>query len=121
MDAGIGMNEDVFSGEALGAVTSDGVPVVEMAMLAGVKFDLAVVVEAGGDVTIGMDSLDDREVAVGNTERFVGRGELDAVAYGELSFDFLVDADARETDRVPMRLLRHLMRVGVPDACNLGC
>ncbi len=30
MNAGIGMNEDVFGGEALGAVTGDGVPVVEM-------------------------------------------------------------------------------------------
>ena len=82
MDAGIGMDEDALGGEALGAVTGDGVAVVEMTMLAGVEFDLAVVVEACRDPTIGMDRLDDREVAIGNAERFVGRGELDAVAYG---------------------------------------
>ena len=55
MDAGIGVNEDAFGGEALGAVTGDGVPVVEMTMLAGVELDLPVVVEAGGETAIGMD------------------------------------------------------------------
>ena len=43
-----------------------------------------------------MDRLDGGEVAIGNAERFVGRGELDAVAYGELAFDLSVDADACE-------------------------
>jgi hypothetical protein len=47
VDAGIGVNEDAFGGKALGAVTGDGVAVVEMTMLAGVELDLAVVVEAG--------------------------------------------------------------------------
>jgi hypothetical protein len=37
------------------------------------------------------------EVAIGNAKRFVGRGELDAVAYGELAFDLSIDADAGET------------------------
>jgi len=32
--------------------------VVEITMLAGVEFDLAIVVEAGGEATIGMDRLD---------------------------------------------------------------
>src|SRR5712692_9977459 len=49
VDAGIGVNEDAFGGEALGAVTGDGVAMVEMATLAGGELDLAViVVEAGG-------------------------------------------------------------------------
>ena len=48
VDAGVGVNEDPFGGEALGAVTGDGIAVVEMAMLVGVEFDLAVVVEADG-------------------------------------------------------------------------
>ncbi len=52
VDAGIGVDEDAFGGEALGAVTGDGVAVIEMAMLIGVEFDLAVVVEAGGDAAI---------------------------------------------------------------------
>ena len=96
VDAGIGVNKDAFGGEALGAVTGDGVAVVEMPMLTGVELDLPVVVEAGGEATIGMDRLDDSQVAIGNAERFVGRGELDAVAYGELAVDFAVDADAGE-------------------------
>src|ERR1019366_6052508 len=47
-----------------------------------------------------MDRLDDREVAIGDAERFVGGGELDAVAYGELAVDFAVDADTCETARI---------------------
>ena len=57
VDAGIGVNENAFGGEALGAVTGDCVAVVEMTMLVGVEFDLAVVVEAGGEATIGVDRL----------------------------------------------------------------
>jgi hypothetical protein len=44
--AGIGVNEDTLGGESLGTVACDGVAVVEMAMLAWVELDLAVVVEA---------------------------------------------------------------------------
>ena len=42
----IGVDENAFGGEPLRAVTGDGIAVVEMTMLAGVEFDLAVVVEA---------------------------------------------------------------------------
>jgi hypothetical protein len=63
-------------------VTGHGVAVVEVTMLARVEFDLAVVVEACREPIIGMNRLDGREVAIGNAKRFVGRGELDAVAYG---------------------------------------
>ena len=52
VDAGIGVNEDAFGGEALGAVTGDGVAVVKMTMISGVKLDLAVVVEARGNLAI---------------------------------------------------------------------
>jgi hypothetical protein len=67
-----------------------------MTMLGGVELDLAVVVEASREAAIGMDRIDGREVTIGNAKRFVGRSKLDAVAYGELAFDLLVDADARE-------------------------
>ena len=97
MDGGIGVNKYAFGGEALGAVTGDGVAVVEMPMLTGAELDLPVVVEAGGEATIGMDRLDDGEIAIGNAERFVRCGELDAVAYRELAVDFAVDADTCET------------------------
>ena len=87
VDAGIGVDEDALGGEALGAVAGDGVAVVEVAMLAGVELDLAIVVEAGGKAAIGMDRLDDGKVAIGDAERLVGRGELNAVADGELAVD----------------------------------
>src|ERR1700733_2605484 len=94
MNFGIGMDEDAFGGKALGAGAGDGVAVVEMTMLAGVEVNLAVVVEPCCEPTIAMDRLDGREVAIGNTKRFVRGGELHAVAYGELTVDLLVDADA---------------------------
>jgi hypothetical protein len=52
VDASIGVNEDSFRGKALGAVTGDGIAVVEMTMISGVKFGLAVVVEARGNLAI---------------------------------------------------------------------
>ena len=68
MDAGIGVNEDAFGGRALAAVTGNGVAVVEMTMPVGVEFDLAVVVEADGQATIGVDRLDRCHVAICNAE-----------------------------------------------------
>jgi hypothetical protein len=80
VDTGIAVNEDAFGGKALGAVTGNGVAVIEMTMLVGVEFDLAVVVEASGKAAVGMDCLDDGKVAVSNAERFLWRGELNTVA-----------------------------------------
>ena len=96
MDAGIGVNENAFGGKALGAMTGDGVAVVEMTMLADVELDLAVVVKAGKEPTIGMDRLDHGPVAIRHAERSVGCGELNAVAYGELALDLLINANACE-------------------------
>src|ERR1700683_225279 len=64
VDAGIPVNEDTFGGEALGAMTGDGVAVGEMAMLAGGELDLSVVVEAGGHAAIGRNRLDYCKVAI---------------------------------------------------------
>jgi hypothetical protein len=94
------VNENALGGEALGVVTGDCVAVVEVTMLAGVELDLAAVVEAGGKAAVGMDCLDDGEVAVSNAERFVGCRELDAVAYGKLAVVLSVDADAGEAARI---------------------
>ena len=82
MNAGVGVNEDALGGEALGAVAGNGIAVVEMRMLAGVEFDLAVIAKACGDAAIGMDRFDDGKVAIRNAERFVGCGELDTLACG---------------------------------------
>ena len=68
VDTGVGVNEDPFGGEALGTVTGDGVAVVEMRMRVGVEFDLAAVVEADGQATVGVDRLDRGHVAIGNVE-----------------------------------------------------
>ena len=100
VDAGVGVDEDALGGEALGAVAGDGIAVVEVAMLFGVELNLAVVVEAGGNATIGRDGLDDGKVAIGDAERLVGRGELDAVADGKLPVDFAIDADAGQAARI---------------------
>jgi hypothetical protein len=54
----VGVNEHPSGGKALGAVTRDGVAVVEVTMLAGVELDLAVVVEPCRKPTVGMDRLD---------------------------------------------------------------
>src|SRR5580704_2097444 len=96
VDAGIGVNENAFGGEALGAVTSDCVAVVEMAVLAGFELDLAIVVEACREPTIGMDGLDDREIPIGDAEGFVGRGELNTFTYRQFAFDRSIDANTGE-------------------------
>src|ERR1700722_416635 len=93
-DTGIGVDENAFGGEPLGAMTGDGIAVVEMTMLTAIEFDLAVVVEADGQATIGVDRLDRGHVAICNAERFVGGSKLDAFTYGEFPLDLLVDADA---------------------------
>ena len=66
VDAGICVDEDAFGGESLGAVAGDGVAVVEMAMLLGVEFNLAVIVQAGREASVGMDRLNRGEVAIGD-------------------------------------------------------
>ena len=110
MDSGVGMNENAFGSEPLRAVTGDGIAVVEMTMVDGVELELAVVVETRRKPTVGMDDLDGREVAIGDAKRFVWGCELNAVAYGELTFDFLIDADAGESTGIigsqfPVRFL----------------
>ena len=47
VDAGIGVDEDAFGGEPLGAMAGDGIAVVKVAVLPSIEFDLAVVVETG--------------------------------------------------------------------------
>ena len=58
VDPSVSVNENAFGSEPLRAVTGDGIAVVEMTMLVGVELDLAVVVEACGKPTIGIDRLD---------------------------------------------------------------
>ena len=66
MDARVCVNEDAFRGQALGAVAGDRVTMIEMAMLASVKLDVAVVVEASRDAAIGLYLFDHSQVAISN-------------------------------------------------------
>ena len=70
----VGVDENAFGGKALGAVTGNGIAVVEVSMLAGIELDLAVVVEACRKPTIRIDgSL----VAIGDAKRSVWGCELE--------------------------------------------
>ena len=68
VDTGIGVNKDAVGSEALGTVARNGVAVVEMTMLVAVEFDLAAVVEADAQTTIGLDLLERGHIAICNTE-----------------------------------------------------
>jgi hypothetical protein len=57
MDARIGVNENACGGEALGAVTGDGIVVVEVTMLAGVELDRSTIFTQG-NVVIHVNRLD---------------------------------------------------------------
>ncbi len=52
VDAGIGVNEDAVGSEALGTMARDGIAVVKMTMISGIKLDLAVVIEARANLAI---------------------------------------------------------------------
>src|SRR5579872_6176517 len=105
MDSRVSVNENAFGGEALSAMTGDGIAVVEVSMSAGVELDQAVVVEAGREVAIGTDRLDRSHVAIRNAEQFVRDSKLDAVSYRELAFDLFVDGDAGEAAGIVGRKL----------------
>jgi hypothetical protein len=57
MDACAGVDQDALCCESLRTVAGDRVAVVEVAILLGVEFDLAVVVEAGRNPAIGCDGF----------------------------------------------------------------
>ena len=80
MDAGIGVHPDALGGGALGAVAGDGVAMIEMTVLRSVEIDLAVLVEAYENAAVWRDGFNGGKVTIGDAERLVGRGELNAVA-----------------------------------------
>ena len=60
---------------------------VEVSLLLGIEFDLAVVFETGRNAAVRRDGLERGEVAIGDAERPIGCGELDAFADKELAVD----------------------------------
>ena len=61
-------------------MAGDCVPVIKMTVLLSVEFYPAVVIKTCGNEPIRCNGLYDGQVAVGDAERLVRRGELDAVA-----------------------------------------
>ena len=68
VNAGVSVNEDALGSKPLRAVAGDCIAVVEMWMLAGVKFNLAIVAKASDHEAIRMDRFDDGKVAIRNAE-----------------------------------------------------
>ena len=68
VDIRIGVDKNAFGGKALGTVTGNRVAVIEMTMLVGIEFDLAVVVEADRQATIRVDRLDQSQITIGNAQ-----------------------------------------------------
>jgi hypothetical protein len=64
-----------------------------MAMLPAAELDLAAIVETGGDSSVRRNGLDHRKATVRNSEGLVLRGELNAVADGEIVCCLPMDAD----------------------------
>ena len=100
MDASIGVNQDAFGSKPLGAVTGDGVAVIEVAMLCRLELDLPVIIQSCGNTAIWSDCLDKSEIAVSDAERFIGRGKLNSFANREVVSHFAIDADAGQPARI---------------------
>jgi hypothetical protein len=60
VDAGVGVHRNVFGSETLGTVAGDGVSVVEVAVVLGIKFARAVVVETDTNAAARRDGLNGR-------------------------------------------------------------
>ena len=84
MDACIRMNEHALGGQTLGTVAGDSIAIIEVAILRGIEFDLAIIVESCYEAAVGMDGFNDCKVAIGNAKRLVRRGKLNAIANGKL-------------------------------------
>lgn len=94
VDASVGVNQGALGSETLGTVAGYGVAVVEVAVLAGIEFDVPLVVQSCPDSTIWFDGFDHGKVAVGDAELFVGRGELNAIPNREIMDRLPKDADS---------------------------
>ena len=73
MRAGVDVDGDAVSGEALGTVAGDGVAMIEVRNPRRVKYDLLSISETGGEQTFGRDSLDRRPFSIGDAQPLVGR------------------------------------------------
>lgn len=63
-------------------------------MLAGVEFDMTIIVEPCSNVTTGMDGMDNCKVTSGDAKQLVRCGELKAVTNGKFMRDFAEATDA---------------------------
>jgi hypothetical protein len=72
VDAGVGVHQNVLGSETLGTVAGDGVSVVEVAVVLGIEFARAVVVETDTNAATRRDGLNGGNVAICNAERPIG-------------------------------------------------
>jgi len=98
VNAGVGINQNAFRCEPLGAVAGHGVPEIEMAMLFGIEVYFPAIVEAGRDAAVRRYRLSGGKFAVGDAkQRLVRGGALNAVADRKLPRHFPIYADAGES------------------------
>jgi hypothetical protein len=54
VNAGIGVDQNTFGGEPLGAVAGDGITMIEVAMFFGIEFNLTIVFESASDAAFAI-------------------------------------------------------------------
>ena len=79
------------------------VPVVEVAVLLGIEFDLTIIVETGRNTAVRRYGFDGGKVSVGDAKGPVRSCELNTVADGKLARNFPIHADAGESAWIVVR------------------
>ena len=94
------VDEYSLGGDSLGAVGCDGVAMVEVPHAGGIEGDgLLFAVHLDSELA-PVEVLDCSKVAVGNSKLSRRRGELDAIAFGEVAMNFLVCRDSLQPARI---------------------
>jgi len=94
VNIGVDVHQYSVSGEPLGAMTGDGVAMIEVPHLIGVERNGLAALHMHGKLTVLADVLDRADIAVGDAQLPVGCGELHSVPHGELPFQLTVRTDA---------------------------
>src|SRR5258705_7317717 len=94
------VDEYSLGGDSLGAVGCDGVAMVEVPHAGGIEGDgLLFPVHLDSELA-RVEVLDCSKVAVGNSKLSCRRGELNAIAFGEVAMNFLVCRDSLQPARI---------------------
>ena len=85
---------------ALAGIAGDGISMVEMRMMLRIEFDFALIVQPQPHRSIPPDALHSSQVTIGDLQFLAGRGELDAISYGEPLLLLSVDRNSNLAARV---------------------